>query len=171
MPTLTTRSEFQTALKGTQKDLRGMFEDMSKELTALIVQYAGEDGKIPSDQLDELQRDSRAIIERYFVRRRAVSQSERQVESERLRGLITKAQKQLKRATKAQAREVNTRIRLLSQRLALLERQGVVLETITDNGQPVSPYARIISVQIRGLIRDVLKKHAGVIRGFVQRAT
>jgi hypothetical protein len=169
MPTLTTRNEFQNTLNTTRKQVRGMFEDMSKELTALIVQYAGEDGKIPPDQLDELQRDSRAIIERYFVRRRAVSQAERQAENERLRGLITKAQRQLKRATKAQAREVNTRIRLLSQRLALLERQGVVLETITDNGQPVSPYARIISVQIRGLIRDVLRKHAGVIRGVLGR--
>ncbi len=49
MPTLTTRNEFQSALTATRKDLRGMFEDMNAELSALIVSYAGEDGKIPPD--------------------------------------------------------------------------------------------------------------------------
>lgn len=171
MPILTTRNEFQRTLNATRKDLRRMFEDMQKELAALIVSYAGEDGKIPPDQLGELQRDSRAIIERYFVIRRRVSMAEKQQESERLRALIATAQKQKRKATVRQSFEINTRIRLLSQRLALLERQGVVLESITTSGQPVSAYARVLSKQIRGLIGDVLRKHADIIRGILQRAT
>lgn len=170
MPTLTTRSEFQSALTSTRKQLRGMFEDMSKELTALIVSYAGDDGKIPPDQLDELQRDSRAIIERYFVSRRRATPAEKQAEGERLRALITKAQRQLKQATKREALEINTRIRLLGQRLAELERQGVIIEMITADGQPTSRYARVLSTQIRGLIRGVLKKHADYIRSVLERA-
>ncbi len=99
-----------------------------------------------------------------------MSVAEKDAESERLRALISTAQKQLKRATKAQSFELRNRITVLGKRLALLERRGEVVESITASGQAVSPYARILARRIKGVIGGVLRKHAELIRSMLERA-
>jgi len=63
----TDRARFNRVLNEAEAAMDAMFADMARELGALVMRSAGQDGTVPVEQLIQVQRQARAIVDRYFV--------------------------------------------------------------------------------------------------------
>lgn len=167
---ITTRSDFQSTLKDNTKQQRAIFEALSGELTRLITRYADVNGKIPPQQSQALRDEAGAIVRKYFVHTRKATASEHRAESTRLHELIATAQQQMRGATERQKTELRSRVTFLGQRLDMLEKQGLLVESINTDGQGLTPFARSLMSNIRGAVTSVVKAHAAVVAKAKQRA-
>jgi hypothetical protein len=169
MPTLSTRAAFQQALTAEDRATRDLFKNMSAELIALINRSAGDDGKIPPQSSETVRQQARAIVSKYFVQTRPINGVEAAKERQKLNALLTLAQKQMKTATERQKAELRLRVGFLGKRLALLER-GLVVVSIDDKGNGVTPFARTLVRDLRGIVHAVVGKHSNYVRSVISRS-
>lgn len=166
---LSTKASFQDALKSAERDLNQMFIDMQRELAGLLVSAAGDDGKIRPQDSEALRAKARLLVEKYFIRYKVVSGSEKQAESERLHEMMTLAQKQMKGATFRQQNELKMRVILISKRLALLDKHSVIVETIDAKGAGVSRFAKIITNGDHKVVKAALNKQREVVQSIMSK--
>lgn len=170
MTKLSTKQDFQAALKSTERELKPFYADLAHELGGLVSRYANADGVIPPQKSEALRNEARQIVEKYFIRYKVATANEKAAESTRLHELMAIAQKQIKSATQRQQMELRMRVLLIGKRIGLLEKHGVIVVTIDANGNGVSRYARLLTSNIdrvvkaaigaaREQVKSVLHKH------------
>lgn len=169
MPILSSREPFQRSLKTVERDGKQMFADMARELAGMVTGYAGADGKIAPENEDIVRQEARAIVMKYFVRERRVSMSEMATEAGRLNALLLAARQSLRGASEREKTAIKGRIQQLSRRITALQRDGIIYESINAKGEAVSPYARMLTKGIRGIISDVINMHRDYVRKVIQR--
>lgn len=166
---ITTRAEFEAAQRATDKQLRAMFEQMTRELAGMVTQAADVDGVVPPAKAEEVRAKARAIVQRYFVQERPINGQERAKESERLHSIIEDTQKAMRGATEREKIQLRGRVTMLSRRLALLQ-QGTALVAYDANGNGITPYARAIREGALMAIRAVIQKHTDYVKKRIQDA-
>lgn len=167
--TINTRAEFENAQRATDKALRALFEQMINELVGIVSQAANSKGVIPPAKGEEVRQKARTAVMRYFVQERSTNGLERDSELKRLQTLIENAQKAMRGATQAHKTQLRGRVSQLSSRIILLEK-GTALDSLDDKGNGLTAYARALRTGVIGAIRDVIAKHAEVVRARIADA-
>lgn len=167
---ITTRAEFESAQKSTDKAMRSMFEQMANEINGIIAQSADANGVVPPAKAQAVRDSVKRAVQRYFVQERTSTGSDRQKELERLHSLIDDAQKAMRGASEREKVQLRGRVSLLSKRIALLQ-QGTALTAFDSDGRGVSPYARALREGIISVVMDVVNKNAEIVKRVVDAAS
>lgn len=166
---LSTKADFQAALRATESALTPFFADMQRELAGLLAQYAGADGKIPPQRSEELRNKARLIVEKYFIRYKVVAGAEKAKESARLHELMALAQRQMKGATQRQQNELRLRVILLGKRIGILEKHSVIVESIDKNGEGVSRFAKLLTSSLDRVVKAAIGRQRENVREVMQK--
>lgn len=167
---LSTKSDFQAALKSTERELTPFYRDLTRELAGLLTASANADGKIPPQKSEDVRQQARKIVEKYFIRYKLANAAEKASEATRLHGLMTLAQKQIKNGSARQQNELRMRVLLLGKRIGLLEKHGVIVETIDPKtGDGVSRFAKLLTANMDRVVKSATNAQRDVVRAIMHK--
>lgn len=144
--------------------ITGLFQDLSDQVTGTLTAAADSDGIIRAADSDAVRARVREVVQQYFVMRRRLTFAERDAELDRLSALIDRARQAAKSGSEASRRRAAARVRMLMERYATLDRDGVSLEAVSPAGEPLSRYARIVWGQVEAVTRAQVEMQAAQMR-------
>lgn|GEM_PF-3036447 len=164
---VSSRAEQVAADRETQKAITDLMRQIAERVAGALLEWTSEDGTVPLSSSRALRDRVRASIEPLFVSRVRLTGDELDAERAHVDRLIAQARQDLAGA------KGQTRTRLLA-RLKMLATRGETLGAgwallAFRNGEPRSPYARIVLGGTEQVTRAVVLRHAGVIETLLKQ--
>lgn len=138
------RTEFIAIHRNAEKDLNALFAQVTEQIAGLIAAASNEDGTIPLQNQAALQAEIVFRVGQVFTVFRSLNPAERSTELARLLALVEETRKQLRAATKAQTTYLSRRLDQLIRQYEMVATTDRIRAAYDTNGNPVSPYARIL---------------------------
>jgi hypothetical protein len=156
--TITARRALIDAQRTSEQRITDLFAALLARIVGLVQLATGTDGLVPLRDAERLLAEARAAVEGAFVRRVTVYGTSYTAELAHLDDLITQARAALEGATGREQAAALGRVRMLSERYALLTGSSVALASV-QNGAGLTDFAAILVEQTRAVAAGAIAPH------------
>lgn len=150
-----------------QKAISDLMRQIAERIGGMLLAAVAEDGIVPASASRTVRERVRASIEPMFVARVAVAGDEMDAERAHIDELIAQARRELADAKGQTRTRLLARLKMLGTRAEVIG-AGVALLAFR-RGEPQSPYGRIVLAGTAQVSRDVVVRHAGVMREMLKQ--
>ena len=164
---VSSRAEQVAADRETQKAITDLMRQIAERVAGALLEWTSEDGTVPLSSSRALRDRVRASIEPLFVSRVRLTGDELDAERAHVDRLIAQARQDLAGAKGQMRTRLLARLKMLATRGETLGAGWALLAF--RNGEPQSPYARIVLGGTEQVTRAVVLRHAGVIETLLKQ--
>lgn len=150
-----------------QKAISNLMRQIAERVAGVLLEWSSEDGTVPISRSRALRERVRASVEPLFVSRVRLAGDELDAEREHVEQLIARARQDLGKAKGQTRTRVLARLKMLATRGETLGAGWALLAF--RRGEPQSAYARIVLDATEQVSREVVARHAGVMREMLKQ--